>query len=101
MNRRELLKRASDLYNEKNRMTVTTPYMTEGIMESVIDSLIEALKRDGKVKIRGLASFELVDYGDKKRGAWDPFHQKRIEYKPKKKIICHFGKTIRDAINEE
>ena len=101
MRKKELLKRATERYNSEHKCSVFTPNMTEGILSSVVDVLIEALLSEGRVTVRGLASLDVVDYGDKNRGAWNPHTQEPMEYTPKKKIRCRFSKRIRDAINQE
>lgn len=99
MRKKELLKRATERYNSKHKWSVFTPNMIEGALSAVVDVLIEALVAEGKVTVRGLASLDIVDYGDKNRGVWNPYKQEPMEYKPKKKIRCRFSKRIRDAIN--
>lgn len=100
MTKKELSRRAAELYNQKHSWSVFTPSMIEGALSAVVDVLTDALIRDGKVTVRGLASLDVVDYGKKKRAAWDPFRQKPMEYIPQKKIRCRFSKRIRDAVNE-
>lgn len=99
MKKKELLKLTSKKYNEQNRWGYSTPGTMEIMLSSLVDALIDALVKDGKVTIRGLATLEVVDYGDSERGAWNPFTKEPMEYKPKKKIRCRFSKRIRDAIN--
>lgn len=101
MTKKELSKRTSELYNAKHNYSYFTPSMVEDLLSNVVDVLIDALIKDGKVTIKGLARLDLIDYGDKPRGAWNPYEQKEMKYVPKKKVRCHFSKRIRDAINEE
>lgn len=99
MTKNEFTKRVADRCNTQYRYGYYTPHMMEDVMIAMIEVLIDALVSDGKVTIRDVCSLEVVDYGNKKRGAWNPFKHEPMEYKPKRKIRCRFGKKIRDAIN--
>ena len=101
MRKKELVKLASEKYNKKNRWSVFTPSMVEGCLNSIIEVITEALSNDDKITIRGFATFDVIDYSDKKRVAWDPYNKKHIEYIPQKKIRCRFSERIKEAINKE
>ena len=99
MNKQQLLKLATDRYNKANKWSAFTPRMMEEILSIVVDVLIDGLINDGKVTVRGVASLEVVDYGGKLRGAWNPFKHEPMDYIPQKKIRCRISKRIRDVIN--
>lgn len=99
MVKRELIKRATDKYNGEHLWSRFTPTMIEDVLSAVVSVIIDALIEEGKITIRGLMSIEVVDYGDKKRKGYNPFADKPIEYKQKKRIRCRLSKQIRDAIN--
>lgn len=100
MNKQQLLKLATDRYNKSNKWSVFTPHMMEGVLSAVVDTMIDGLISDGKITVRGLASLEVVDYGNKRRGAWNPFKHEPMNYIPQKKIRCRFSKKVREAINK-
>lgn len=100
MTKKELVKRVTDRYNRDHKWSVFTTRMIEDVLTAVVDTLVDALVTEGKVTVRGLASLDVVDYGEKKRGAWDPYKKAPMEYVPQKKIHCRFSKRIRDAINK-
>ena len=37
---------------------------------------------------------------ESRRGAWNPFTRKPMEYIPQKKIRCRFSKKIKEVVNK-
>ena len=100
MTKNEFTQSVANLFNERNRIALFTPTIVEQILECAVDVIADALNTDGKITIKNLLSVYLIDHGDSKRRAWDPFRKEYMEYTPGKSIHCRFSKSIRDAINE-
>ena len=99
MTKKNFMKSVTNLFNERSGLAFT-PVLVEEFLECVADVIADALKTDGKITIKNLLSVYLIDHGDNKRRAWDPFRKEYMEYTPGKSIHCRFSKSIRDAINE-
>lgn len=99
MVKKDLISKVAQKYNIDHKWSYFTTNMVEGVLDSLVDVIINALMTEGKITIRGLVSLDVVDYGDQERVAWNPHTQELMAYIPKKKIRCRIGKTLRDAIN--
>lgn len=93
MTRSELIQRLADRYH--------TLYMRdiERIVDTVFDSISEALMRGDRVELRGFGSFSLK-YRDARKGR-NPRTGESVKVGSKRLPFFKAGKALRERINEE
>lgn len=67
------------------------------LIDVMADVFAEGLKQDGKVTLKNIIVAEAVQ--TPKRKGYDPFHDRQIEYTPRKKIRVKIGKRIKTIVN--
>ncbi len=80
------------------KVTGLTKKQTEVVVETVFDSIKEALANGGKVEIRGFGNFKLRSR--KARRARNPKTGESVEVPPKKVPYFKVGKELREMINK-
>ena len=69
------------------------------IVNTILDTMTEALVNGEHIEIRGFGSFSVKQY-DSYTGR-NPTTGKKVKVKPKKLPIFKVGKDLREAVNEE
>jgi len=75
-----------------------TKKQTEIVVETVFDSIKDALAKGGKVEIRGFGNFKLRSR--KARKARNPKTGESVDVPPKKVPYFKVGKELREIINK-
>ncbi len=75
-----------------------TKKQTEVIVETLFESIKDALAKGGKVEIRGFGNFKLRSR--KARKARNPKTGKPVEVPPKKVPYFKVGKELREMVNK-
>jgi integration host factor subunit beta len=70
---------------------------TEIVVETVFDSIRDALKKGDKIEIRGFGNFRLKERGERK--ARNPKTGETVSVPPKKAIRFKAGKALKEALN--
>ncbi len=65
-------------------------------IEAFVESMIEGIKRDGRVLLVGFGTFEVVER--KGRKGVNPRTGERIEIPPKKVVRFRSGKLLKEAV---
>ncbi len=65
-------------------------------IEAFVESMIEGIKRDGRVLLVGFGTFEVVER--KGRKGVNPRTGEKIEIPPKKVVKFRSGKLLREAV---
>lgn len=91
MTKSGLIEKVSESVNELTRK------QTEIIVETVFESMIEALSKGEKVEIRGFGNFRLKNR--RSRTARNPKTGQTVEVPAKSIIYFKVGKELREAIN--
>lgn len=91
MTKSGLIDKVSENINELTRK------QTEIIVETVFESMKEALSRGEKVEIRGFGNFRLKKRESRK--ARNPKTGETVEVPPKSIIYFKVGKELKEAIN--
>ena len=97
MNRNELFTTIANQCNSKFKMNFITPAMVSEILCTTGNVIIEALRENQKVSIRGFGTIQLVDY-DGRRKAWNPFRQIPMEYTPIPRIRIIYSQKIKNLL---
>jgi integration host factor subunit beta len=79
------------------RVEGLTIKQTEIVVETVFDSIKEALKGGDKIEIRGFGNFRLKERGERK--ARNPKTGETVNVPAKKAIRFKAGKALREALN--
>jgi integration host factor beta subunit len=79
------------------RVDWLTLKQTEIVIETVFDSIKDALKRDEKIEIRGFGNFRLKER--KPRKARNPKTGESVDVPQKKAVRFKAGKALREALN--
>jgi integration host factor subunit beta len=79
------------------RVEGLTLKQTEIVVETVFDSIKEALKGGDKIEIRGFGNFRLKERGERK--ARNPKTGETVNVPAKKAIRFKAGKALREALN--
>jgi integration host factor subunit beta len=79
------------------RVEGLTLKQTEIVVETVFDSVKDALKRGDKIEIRGFGNFRLKERSERK--ARNPKTGETVDVPPKKAIRFKAGKALREALN--
>lgn len=82
-----------------NRVEGLTSKQTEIIVETVFDSIKDALKRNEKIEIRGFGNFRLKERGPRK--ARNPKTGESVDVEQKNAVRFKAGKALREALNPD
>ncbi len=88
----------ADLINMIAEKTGVTRVKAETVVNTIFDSLVEALMRDDRIEIRGFGSFVNRDY-DAYKGR-NPRTGEVIKVKEKRLPFFKVGKELKEAINK-
>ena len=88
----------ADLINLIAEKASITRVKSETVVNTVFDSMVEALLRDDRIEIRGFGSFVNRDY-DSYKGR-NPRTGEVIEVGQKKLPFFKVGKELKEAINQ-
>ncbi len=91
MTRSELIEKISE------KSEGLTLKQTEIVIDTVFDSIKEALQKGEKVEIRGFGNFRLKERGPRK--ARNPKTGESVDVPGKKAIRFKVGKALREALN--
>ncbi|MBC8282262.1 MAG: HU family DNA-binding protein [Nitrospinae bacterium] len=80
------------------RMNVTKKD-AETYLSAFLDSIMDALVKDGRVVVQGFGSFKVNEY--KARVAKKPLTGEMIQLPVRRKPSFHAGKELRERVNEE
>ena len=68
-------------------------------LTAFLDSIMDALVKDGRVVVQGFGSFKVNEY--KARAAKKPLTGELIQLPVRRKPSFHAGKELRERVNEE
>ncbi|MCB9026239.1 MAG: integration host factor subunit beta [Bdellovibrionaceae bacterium] len=89
----------ADLINIISEKAGITRVKAETVVNTIFDSMIEALMRDDRIEIRGFGSFVNRDY-EAYQGR-NPRTGEIIDVKQKKLPFFKVGKELKDEINKQ
>ena len=89
----------ADLVEEVIRVTELPRKESETIVETVFESIIQALKKDEKIEIRGFGSFRTRQR--RGRTGRNPKTGDKVDVPPKKVPYFKPGKELKELINKE
>jgi integration host factor subunit beta len=89
----------AELVEEVSRVSDLTKKHSEVIVDTVFESIIEALKRGEKIELRGFGSFRLRKREPRK--GRNPKTGDRVDVPPKRVPYFKPGKELKDLINRE
>jgi integration host factor subunit beta len=87
----------SDLIEHVAELNKVSKGRAEALINAVFDCLADALRRDERVEIRGLGSFEIRRYGAYK--GRNPRTGDSVAVQPKRLPFFKAGKDLKDLIN--
>jgi integration host factor subunit beta len=87
----------SDLIEHVEEKNMVSKGRAEALVNSIFECLEEALRRDERVEIRGLGSFETRRYGSYK--GRNPRTGDSVAVQPKRLPFFKAGKELKDLIN--
>lgn len=67
------------------------------LLDIMAEVFAQGLKDDGKVTLKNIIVAEATQ--TPKRKGYDPYHDKQIEFTPRKKVRVKIGKKIKQIIN--
>ena len=88
----------ADLINHISETAGITRVKAETVVNTIFDSMIEALMKDDRIEIRGFGSFVNKQYSARK--ARNPRTGEVIKVKEKKFPSFKVGKELKESINE-
>ena len=88
----------ADLVNHISEKSGITRVKAETVVNTIFDSMIEALLKDGRIEIRGFGSFVNREYGAYQ--GRNPRTGAVIEVKSKKLPFFKAGKELKEEINK-
>ena len=88
----------AELVEEVSRVSDLTKKHSEVIVDTVFESIIEALKRGEKIELRGFGSFRLRNR--KSRTGRNPKTGEKVEVPSKKIPYFKPGKELKELINK-
>jgi integration host factor subunit beta len=89
----------AELVEEVSKVSDLTKKHSEVIVETVFQSIIEALQRGEKIELRGFGSFRLRQRESRK--GRNPKTGERVDVPPKRVPYFKPGKELKDLINRE
>jgi integration host factor subunit beta len=87
----------ADLINIISEKAGITRVKAETVVNTIFDTMVEALMRDDRIEVRGFGSFENRDYGAYK--GRNPRTGEVIEVASKKLPFFKVGKELKEDIN--
>ncbi len=88
----------TDLIAEVAKKNELTKAQAEAVVNTVIDSISDALASDDKVQLFGFGSFEVKTI--KARTGINPRTKEQIEIPASKRIVFSAGKKLKDSVNK-
>ncbi|MAF92703.1 MAG: HU family DNA-binding protein [Bdellovibrionota bacterium] len=88
----------ADLINHISEQANITRVKAETVINTIFDSMVEALSKGDRIEIRGFGSFVNRQYGAYK--GRNPRTGEVIEVKQKQLPFFKVGKELKDAIND-
>ncbi|MBX2996479.1 MAG: integration host factor subunit beta [Bdellovibrionaceae bacterium] len=88
----------ADLINLISEKAGITRVKAETVVNTIFDSMVEALMRDDRIEIRGFGSFENRRYGSYK--GRNPRTGEVINVKKKKVPFFKVGKELKEDVNK-
>lgn len=88
----------ADIVNEVSSVTGLTKVETEAVLEGVIKSVSDALKRSDRVDIRGFGSFKVKKR--KARDARNPATQEIVSLKERFVPVFKVSKLLKQDVND-
>jgi len=92
MNKSDLIK----MLAEKEGLTLKT---AESALNTVFDTIGQALAQGDRVEIRGFGSFQLKDYEG--YDGWNPKTGELVKVQPKKLPVFKVGKELKERVDIE
>ena len=89
----------AELVEEVSRVSDLTKKHSEVIVDTVFESIIEALKRGEKIELRGFGSFRLRKREPRK--GRNPKTGDKVDVPPKRVPYFKPGKELKDLINKD
>ena len=89
----------ADLVEEVVKVADVSKKHAETIVNTVFNSIVDALQRDDKIELRGFGSFRVRHYGG--YTGRNPKTNQAIEVKPKYLPVFKVGKSLRARVNGE
>ena len=89
----------AELVEEVSRVSDLTKKHSEVIVDTVFESIIDALKRGDKIELRGFGSFRLRKREPRK--GRNPKTGDKVDVPPKRVPYFKPGKELKDLINRE
>ncbi len=89
----------ADLINLISEKAGITRVKAETVVNTIFDSMVEALMRDDRIEIRGFGSFENRRYGSYK--GRNPRTGEVINVKKKKVPFFKVGKELKEDVNKK
>ncbi len=89
----------ADLIEEVSRIVEVTRREAEAIVETIMGSIVQSLREDGKVEIRGFGSFRTRQRGG--RIGRNPKTGEAVEVPPKTIPFFKPSKELQELINRE
>jgi integration host factor subunit beta len=89
----------AELVEEVSRVSDLTKKHSEVIVDTVFESIIDALKRGEKIELRGFGSFRLRKREPRK--GRNPKTGDKVDVPPKRVPYFKPGKELKDLINKE
>ncbi|MEC9282733.1 MAG: HU family DNA-binding protein [Bdellovibrionota bacterium] len=89
----------ADLINHISEQANITRVKAETVINTIFDSMVEALSKGDRIEIRGFGSFVNRQYGAYK--GRNPRTGEVIEVKQKQLPFFKVGKELKDAINDQ
>ncbi len=91
--------RSTLIENVSEKVKDLTLKQTEIVVETVFESIKEALSRNEKIEIRGFGNFRLKER--QPRNARNPKTGEKVEVPSKMAVRFKAGKALREALNPE
>jgi integration host factor subunit beta len=95
--RREIMTKSALIEKVAEKVEGLTKKQTEVVVDTVFESIKEALAKGGKVEIRGFGNFKLRSR--RARKARNPKTGASVDVPPKKVPYFKVGKELREMIN--
>lgn len=88
----------ADLINLVSEKAGITRVKAETVVNTIFDTMVEALMRDDRIEIRGFGSFVNRQYGSRK--GRNPRTGEIIDVDEKKQPFFKVGKELKEEVNE-
>ena len=89
----------AELVEEVSKVSDLTKKHSEVIVNTVFESIVEALQKDEKIELRGFGSFRIRQR--RSRQGRNPKTGDKVDVPPKKVPYFKPGKELKDLINRE